>query len=173
MILKAKNICTVFFVLCLLSLFFSACGYRFTGGGSLPAGVKSIYIAMLENRTSETGAENIFTNDLIYEFTKNSEVASKDRADAYLSGTIKSMSIETISHRGTHTSLERRVKIALDLKLTDTDGKVIWVAKDISENEEYDIMSDKLATEQNRRDAISALSKRLAETVYNRLTEDF
>ena len=173
MILKAKDIWIIFFVLCLLSLFFSACGYRFTGGGSLPAGVKSIYIAMLENRTSETGAENIFTNDLIYEFTKNSAVASKDRADAYLSGTIKSMNIETISHRGTHTSLERRVKIALDLKLTDTDGKVIWVAKDISENEEYDVMSDKLATEQKRRDAISALSKRLAEKVYNRLTEDF
>ncbi len=171
MILKTKNIWIVF--LCLLCLFFSACGYRFTGGGSLPAGVKSVYIAMLENRTSETGMESIFTNDLIYEFTKNSEVASKDRADAYLSGIIKSMSIETISRRGTHTSLERRVKIVLDLKLTDTDGKVIWVAKDISENEEYDVMSDKLATEQNRRDAISALSKRLAEKVYNRLTEDF
>lgn len=171
MILKEKNIWIVF--LCLLSLFFSACGYRFTGGGNLPQGIKTVYIAMLENRTSETGAENIFTNDLIYEFTKNNEVASKDQADAYLSGIIKSMSIETISHRGTYTSLERRVKIALDLKLTDTDGKVIWIAKDISENEEYDVMSDKLATEKKRRDAILALSKRLAEKVHNRLTEGF
>ncbi len=171
MILKEKNIWIVF--LCLLSLFFSACGYRFTGGGNLPQGIQTVYITMLENRTSETGAENIFTNDLIYEFTKNNEVASKDQADAYLSGIIKSMSIETISHRGTYTSLERRVKIALDLKLTDTDGKVIWIAKDISENEEYDVMSDKLATEQKRRDAILALSKRLAEKVHNRLTEGF
>jgi len=171
LILKEKNIWIVF--LCLLSLFFSACGYRFTGRGGLPQGIKTVYIPMLENRTSETGAENIFTNDLIYEFTKNSEAASKDKADAYLSGTIKSMSIDTISHRGTHTSLERRVKITLDLKLTDADGKVVWVAKDISENEEYDVMSDKLNTEQNRLDAISALSKRLAEKVHNRLTEDF
>jgi outer membrane lipopolysaccharide assembly protein LptE/RlpB len=171
LILKEKNIWIVF--LCLLSLFFSACGYRFTGGGNLPQGIQTVYITMLENRTSETGAENIFTNDLIYEFTKNNEVASKDQADAYLSGIIKSMSIETISHRGTYTSLERRVKIALDLKLTDTDGKVIWIAKDISENEEYDVMSDKLATEQKRRDAILALSKRLAEKVHNRLTEGF
>lgn len=169
--MKAKNIWTVFFVLCLLSL--SACGYKFAGGGSLPQGIKTVYIAMLENRTPETGAENIFTNDLIYEFTKNNAVASKDQADAYLSGIIKTMSIETISHRGTQTSLERRVKIALDLKLTDTDGKVIWIAKDISENEEYDVMSDKLETEQKRRDAISDLSKRLAEKIYNRLTEDF
>ncbi|RZB35113.1 MAG: hypothetical protein SRB1_00881 [Desulfobacteraceae bacterium Eth-SRB1] len=172
MFFKGKIIWIVFAVLWFLA-FSSACGYKFTGGGGLPQGIKTVYIAMLENRTSETGAENVFTNDLIYEFTKNNAMASKDQADAYLSGIIKSMNIETISHRGTHTSLERRVKIALDLKLTDTDGKVIWIAKDISENEEYDVMSDKLATEQKRRDAISDLSKRLAEKIYNRLTEDF
>ncbi|MBW2568167.1 MAG: hypothetical protein JRD93_01845 [Deltaproteobacteria bacterium] len=172
MFFKGKIIWIIFAILWFLA-FFSACGYKFTGGGSLPHGIKTVYIVMLENHTSETGAENIFTNDLIYEFTKNNAVASKDQADAYLSGVIKSMSIETISHAGTQTSLERRVKMAVDLKLTDTNGKVIWIGKDVSEDKEYDVISDKLATEQNRRDAISALSKRLAEKVHNRLTEDF
>jgi hypothetical protein len=59
------------------------------------------------------------------------------------------------------------------LKLTGPDGRVIWSARGVSANEAYDVMSDKLATEQNRRDAISVLSKRLAEKVYNRITADF
>jgi len=169
--LKRSNIWIIFLFLMIVS----ACGYKFTGGGSFPAGIKSICVVTLENRTSETGAENIFTNDLIYEVTRDNKVllTTKDKADALLSGIIKSMSIQTISRTGTHTSLERRVTITIDVKLTDPNGKVIWYANDVSANEAYDVMSDKLATEQKRRDAISALSKRLAEKLYARITDDF
>ena len=171
MYFKRNNIWIVFALL----MFSSACGYRFAGSGSFPAGIKSVRISILENRTSETGMENIITNDLIYEVTRDKKVAltSMDKADALLSGVIKSMSIETISRTGTHSSLERRVTVTVDLKLTGPDGRVIWSARGVSANEAYDVMSDKLATEQNRRDAISVLSKRLAEKVYNRITADF
>ena len=153
----------------------SACGYKFTGSGSFPAGIKSICVVTLENRTSETGAENIFTNDLIYEVTRDDKVllTKKDKADALLSGVIKSMNIQTISHTGTHSSLERRVTITVDVKLTDPNATVIWYANNVSANETYDVMPDKLATEQKRRDAISALSKRLAQKLYARITDDF
>jgi len=134
-------------------------------------------VVTLENRTAETGAENIFTNDLIYEVTRDNKVflTSKDKAEALLSGIIQSMSIETISRKGAHSSLslERRVTITVDVKLTDPNGKVIWYASDVSANEAYDVMSDKLATEQKRKGAISALSKRLAEKLYARITDDF
>ncbi len=171
MYFKRNNIWIVFALL----MFSSACGYRFAGSGSFPAGIKSVRISILENRTSETGMENIITNDLIYEVTRDKKVAltSMDKADALLSGVIKSMSIETISRRGTHSSLERRVTVTVDLKLTGPNGRVIWSARGVSANEAYDVMSDKLATEQNRRDAISVLSKRLAEKAYNRITADF
>jgi len=96
----------------------SACGYKFAGGGSFPAGIKSICVVTLENRTSETGAENIFTNDLIYEVTRGNKIflTNKDKAEALLSGVIKSMDIKTISHKGTHSSLERRVTIKVDIE---------------------------------------------------------
>ena len=162
-------------IIVIFLIFFSACGYRFTGGGNFPAGIRSIYVSMLENHTSETGAENIFTNDLIYEITRDNKVilTSQDKADALLSGIIKSMNIKTISRKGTHSSLERRVTIVADLKLTGPNGRVIWSANDVSANEAYDVVSDKLATEQNRRNAISDLSKRLAERLYARITDNF
>lgn len=169
--LKRNNI----WIILLFLMLVSDCGYKFTGGGSFPAGIKSVCVVTLENRTSETGAENIFTNDLIYEVTRDGKVVlkSKDKADAVLSGVIKSMNIQTISRTGTHSALERRVTITVNVKLTTPDGKVIWYANDVSANEAYDVMSDKLATEQKRRDAISALSKRLAERLYARITDDF
>ena len=167
MFFKGKIIWIVFAILCFLA-FLSACGYKFAGGGALPSGINSVCVTILENRTSEIGVENTFTSDLIYEFTRNGKIANIDKADALLSGVIKSMSIETISHSGAHTSLERRVKFTLDLKLTDQNGRILW-SKGISGNE----ASDKLSTEQNRHNAISTLSTRLAEKVYNSLTEDF
>lgn len=168
MFIKIRNNGLIFF-LCVVCM---GCGYGFSGGGSLPKGIKTICVTILKNNTAETGIENVITNDLIYEFTKNNKTISaiKINADAVLSGVIESMRIETISHKGTHISLERRVKISLSLNLTDSDGSVIWMAKNISENEAYNVESDKHATEQNRRIAISVLSKRLAEKVYSRLT---
>jgi hypothetical protein len=60
-------------------MFLSSCGYRFVGSGSFPAGIKSVSIPILENRTSETGMENIITNDLIYEVTRDKKVALTHR----------------------------------------------------------------------------------------------
>jgi len=164
-------------IIFVFSMFFSACGYMFSGSGNFPAGIKNIYVTMLENRTSETGMENIVTNDLVYEFTKKNAkdtlANSKDRAEAILTGVIYSLGIDTISHKGTITSLERRVKVSISLRLTDQSGKIIWYRENVSAHETYDVVSDKLRTEQNRRAAISALSKRLAERVYNSLTDDF
>ena len=156
-------------------IFCLGCGYRFTGSGNFPAGVKTVFITILKNHTSETGVENVFTNDLIYEFTRNRKGAldGMDKADAILLGVIESMSIETISRKGISTPLERRVAVAVSLKLKDRKGKVIWSVESISAKEVYNVASDKIATEKNRRDAISALSKRVAEKVYNRLTDNF
>ncbi len=160
----------------LLLVLFSSCGYHFTGGGDFPGGVKSVFIDFFKNKTSETGIENIITNDLIYEVTRMKKVSlvSENNADAILSGIVTSMSINTIAHQGTQSSLERRVAITVDLQLKDRDGKGLWSRKAISENEEYDVVaSDKHATEKNRREAIKNLSKRLAEKIYTSITDRF
>ncbi|MEE8432927.1 MAG: LptE family protein [Candidatus Desulfatibia sp.] len=154
---------------------FSACGYRFAGSGSLPAGIKTISIPIFENRTAETGLENIVTNDLIYEVTRSRGVAlvRKDKAEANLSGVIVSTQTGSISRSSVDISTERRVTLTLNLKLANTSGIIIWSAQGVAESEAYVVEDDKQGTEQNRQDALSRASKRLAENIYNRLTEDF
>jgi outer membrane lipopolysaccharide assembly protein LptE/RlpB len=159
----------------LLGPLFSACGYQFSGGGSLPSGVTSVSIEMFKNRTAETGVETIITNDLIYEFTRHEQVivTGSDKADAILTGVVQSISERTISHTGKYTSDERRVEVNVDLKLTNRSEEVIWSRKSVSDDEAYKVMPGKQSTELRKREAIKTLSKRLAEDIFNRLTADF
>jgi hypothetical protein len=100
-------------------------------------------------------------------------VTGSDKADAILTGVVQSISERAISHTGKYTSNERRVELKVDLQLTDRTGGVIWSRKAVSENEAYQVLSEKQSTERNKRVAIETLSKRLAENIFNRLTADF
>jgi len=166
-----KYVWPVIFIL----LFFSACGYRFAGGGNLPGGIQTIAIEIFQNRTPETGLENTLTNGLIYEFTRKGRSVQKNskKADAVLTGVIESERITTISRQAEQSPLARRVEIIVNLKLTGSDGGIKWSASGVSAFEEYDVAMDKQATEINKRRAIENLSKKLAEKVHNRLTDNF
>ena len=155
----------------------SGCGYHFEGMGlKAPEGVRTIAITVLDNRTSVSGIETIFTSDITYEFTRSKvlRVVGKDTADAILGGKVASMTIDTISHTASYDSDERRVIITLDLALERADGNIIWSNKSLSDKEAFKVVpSDKLATEKNRRAAIEAISERLAEKIHNRILQGF
>ena len=152
----------------------AACGYRFSEKGQIGENIKTVSVNMLENRTAETGVESIFTNDLIFEFTKNGNtVVERDTADAVLNGTIDAMPIVTVAYRGQITSVERRITAFISLRLSDRNGKVIWSANGMSRNETYGVLSENVATDFNKREAIKTLSRLLAEDAYNRITDKF
>jgi hypothetical protein len=155
----------------LISLILLAgCGYRFTVGGPLPAGLDSVAVTMLENRTAEIGAEQIITNELIYEFTRNGHpVRGVEAADGVLSGTVAGMNVETVSRAGEITSLERRITASVRLRLVDGEGERLWSAADVRASEAYAVFSDKVATDTAKREAIRTLARRLAEEVYGRI----
>ncbi|MDX2439979.1 MAG: LPS assembly lipoprotein LptE [Desulfobacterales bacterium] len=171
-----QKIKIIFFILCLLILV-SGCGYRFAGTGDFPEGTESIFIPILENRTSESRLEKLVTDDLIYVFTKNRKdilAGSIDDADAVLYGIVHSISTTTISRDDPNTSSERSVKLFVDTKLVVPEGRVIWRVKGITADEAYNVVPDnKYRTEQNRQEAISKASQRLAEKIYTRMTDNF
>ena len=154
---------------------FSACGYRFVGGGSFPSGIRAVFVEVFENRTAETGVENILTNELIYEISRdtNTYLAGKNGAEGILSGSITSISTETVSWKGQNTAVERRLTARINIKLTDPAGKVVWSREGVSGTETYPVDEDKQAKEENKREAIALLFNRLAEGIYNQLTSDF
>lgn len=161
----------------LLTAVVTACGYHFAGGGRYPAGVTRIFIPMMENRSTETGVERMFTNDLIYEFTRSrKESLAKDRstADGILAGTIVSLSVQNISRSSVSRAKERRVTGTLNLRLESPEGRVLWKSASIVEREAYEVVAEnKTATDQNKSDAIADLSKKMAESAFTQLTDNF
>jgi outer membrane lipopolysaccharide assembly protein LptE/RlpB len=152
------------------------CGYRFSGSGGFPDNVEKIFIEIVENRTSKAGIERVVTNQLVFEFTRQREkslASDPQDADATLKGVIQSISTKTISRVGTQVASEREVTMTLDLKLIKHNGKVIWVAKGLSDRQAYDVSDLKLDNDRNENLAIARLSERISERVFSRLTDDF
>jgi len=156
--------------LCVCFLLFSSCGYRFAGMEGVSGEKRQICVSVFKNRTMENGAGFIVTQQLIHEFSKHGfSVVSKSEAGAgalILSGVVESMSIATISEASRHFSLERRASLTVSLRLTEKDGSVIWGGKKISGDETYRVASGKMETERNRREALTALSKRMGESIF-------
>jgi hypothetical protein len=149
--------------------------YQFSGSGSLPSGITRLYVSVIENRTSEAGIEKYITDGLINEFIQRRKdvLSRQEEAEGILSGRIDNIQDTSIAHSSQSKSTQSRVILGLTLKLVDQKGKIIWAANGINANQAYNVTNDKTLTEQNKKNAIQILSKRLAEKVYNRMTDDF
>jgi outer membrane lipopolysaccharide assembly protein LptE/RlpB len=169
-----KQIAGLIVTACIIT---AACGYRFTGSGNFPAGVKRIFIQIFDNRTSEIGVENDLANELADQFTTRGNaaalVSSEKNADAVLSGVIASIQITTTSRITETTADARRVILTVASKLT-ADDRTIWSARRVAATATYTVVqNNNEATEDNKRLALSQAANELAEILYNRLVEDF
>lgn len=158
-------------------LLVAGCGYRFSGGGEMPGGVKRIAIEMFENRSGESGIESIITNDVVNEFSRNPqvEVTGREEADAILTGVIRSSRTRSLSHRSAYTTAEREIILSVDVRLARPDGEELWAARGIEASGDYAVADhdDRIRTEQNKRSAVADLSGRLAQRIFYQMTDRF
>ncbi|MDJ0780800.1 MAG: LPS assembly lipoprotein LptE [Desulfosarcinaceae bacterium] len=153
-----------------------ACGYRFAGGGSLPAGIERLYIPTVQNRSAETGIETTVTNALVEEATRylKAQAGATDTADGVLLGEITRIATTTVSRSGERTAAERRVEIEMRLRLEDASARELRRIEQLRADRVYDVIDgDEIATEANRQRALAEAAQDLAERAYQRLTDDF
>lgn len=153
----------------------AGCGYKFSGGGTLPSGTGVVCVSIFNNRTSEPMVENILANDLIYEFTRNGQNVSKTagEADSVMTGEVMSVLSETVTHTESLTSIESRVTMTLSARLKDHQGKILWENSRITDSEVYTVDSDNVVDSAGKREALKKISARFASKIYAELTEDF
>jgi outer membrane lipopolysaccharide assembly protein LptE/RlpB len=153
----------------------AACGYRFSGEGEFPYGVKKIAVEVFKNRSAEVGLENTVASNLIYEMTRSGQVTvtEGEEADAVIRGTIQQVADRSVSRSELLTAEERRVFIRVDVQLSRTGGKTLWSAEGLQEDEAFTVSEDRSFTDANRRKALDQLTRRLAEKIYQRITTNF
>ncbi len=153
----------------------AGCGYRFSGGGTLPPGTGDICISIFENLSSESSLENSITNDVIYEFTRNGQsvVRSESDSDSVMNGIIMSVSTESSTRSTNLTSDEKKVKVYISVALKNRKGSVLWENSELRYEQTYLANIDNEAERANRKEALVKLSKRFAPALYARMTEKF
>lgn len=164
-------------LLWVLPFFLGGCGYHFSGQeNNLPPEIRSLYIELFANRTTEPFLENLITNQATEEFARSRSLHLTEdltRSDAVLSGTVSAYSTYPISFGRNDEITEYRSDMTLDAVLYRTsDGKVLWKGN-LSWTEEYPSNDDKAAQEDNEDEAIEVIVERLAEELYFRIVDNF
>ncbi len=157
-----------------LILVLAACNYRFGGYREGQEGINTVSIPPFENRTRQIGIESFFTNDLVYEVGRGDHISvvGPDRAAAVVQGVIRDLVANTVSRQNLNVSLERRVYVTIELFVKNRQGKQVWYYK-LRDDEVYFVEGDKVSTEANLRDALAAISRRIAEKFHYRFTQAF
>jgi outer membrane lipopolysaccharide assembly protein LptE/RlpB len=152
-----------------------SCGYHLSGTGKLPGDVQTIGVSVLTNRTALSGLETIVTGALVDELTRRRQdlVVSADQSDAVLTGTIDALRTETLTRSSTLTAVERRMTITASFILKDRTGKVLWRGQRLTADQAYTVDNLRAETDRNLRVASTLVAQRLAEYVYERLTDAF
>lgn len=153
-----------------------ACGYRFQPPAQLPGNARNLYVETFQNRTNQDGLEVLVTNAVVFEITQRGDIllaSDPAMADLSMRGAIRSFDSQTISSRSRDAPGERRVTLQLDVQLVQTDGRVVWEAKGLSDNDAYPVTDDKFQNEQRERRTAGLVAARIAERIFNRFTDDF
>jgi len=155
-----------------------SCGYHFSPGGeNIDAAVQKVFIGNFSNSTSEANVENYIRNAFFTRFrsgTRFSLVAGKGKADAVLTGKIKSITSSHLAYSSSDMARENRVWMTVEVVFKRTDnGGVIWMNKGLSGREAYTVDVNTTTTAANRKTAISKLSIDMADKAYRNMMSGF
>lgn len=161
----------------ILLLLVSACGYHFPGkGGTLPGGVKSLYIPLFINKTAKPQLENGLSDRVSEVFARNGNIVLVEQqqlAEAVLEGVITSYSSRPISYDQNDDISEYRATVTIETKLRQVeDGRLLWNGI-VKWDENYIAASDKGLQADLEDEAVAEISLRLAEELLYRLLDDF
>lgn len=166
-----------FIILTTMFLILAACGYHFSPGGEyIDPDVRKVFIEPFANRTSQANLEDTIRLAITDWFVRGRRfqiVDNEAQADAIFRGTVKSLTTAPLSSRTTNLAAEERMTLTLELSFEDRrTKKVIWKDANFSGTQDYPVasLSD---TETARKNALTKLSRDIAERAYRMMMSGF
>jgi len=159
------------FLLCSLMVLILtvSCGvYTFTP--SALGGLKSVAIPLFEDQTTEPGIRELLTENVSQAFVDDNtlKVVAEARADAVLSGVVKSYRHEAYTYSSGEIVSEYIVTIGIDIEFTERkSNKVIWEETGMSNWGTYNPDS------QTEQDGQKLAVDKLVEDILNKTVKDW
>ena len=136
--MKRRGALAVLVVPLVAVLALGGCGYSLRA--SMPAGIKTVHVPVLENKTAEPGIEDFITSALTQAVVGTGAriAASAADADASLEGQIVEYRLISLSFDSSANVTSYRLIIALALTFKDLrQNKVIWKQDRVEERADF------------------------------------
>ena len=128
----------------------TACGYTFLGSTtSLPPGVTNIYIAPIDNKTTESRITTALQESLREQFERYGTVSTVDDqlgSDATLEVVVKDLKKDTRTATSNDTALSFDTSLSMSGVLKRTNGSILWKNDDFTVSRSYAGVGSALVT---------------------------
>ena len=161
----------------LTALLLTGCGYQLAGGrGSFAPGVRTVFVDVFTNKTSEANADSIFRIAFSSQVVQNGHfklAQSPEEADAIFRGTILSLLSSPLAYKTTSLSAEDRITVTMQISFEErASGKVLWADEAYTGTGDYPVTTVGV-TEASRKNALTKLANDTAERAYRLMVSGF
>jgi outer membrane lipopolysaccharide assembly protein LptE/RlpB len=150
------------------------CGYSLRT--SLPPGIKSVHVPVLENKTAEPGIEDFITQALTQAVVqKGIRIArNAQEADASLEGSIVEYRLTSLSFDSSANVTAYRLTIGLALTFKDLkQDKVIWKQDRVEERADFQVAGQVTQTQAREQVAVQRAAVDVARAIVSFAFEGF
>ncbi len=141
----------IFIKIIILFAFVTSCGYSFEGDNShLPVDIKTVYIPLVQNKTTWIVLSSNFTNSLRREFNHYGSLKVLDDPDT--ADTILVVTIEEIKTSVSAVDAKTDIEVGQDISITVSaefkrrNGQVLWQNGHITGSESYATVKKNIVT---------------------------
>jgi hypothetical protein len=127
-----------------LALGAAGCNYTFAGGGGLPSHIETVYVTPIENRTTQFGLTQTFTDKLLESVRRDLgvQLAAEAEADATIVAELTRYTDTAMNFQGVEdvgaAVFQRRVSIVAQVQIIDrSKNEVIWNGTGVIGDGEY------------------------------------
>lgn len=169
--------------LLLAALATSGCGYSLVGrSNNLPADVRKIYVASLENKTPRAQVEQILTQAILDELVKRRRfevINNQAAADAVLRGKVMSFAVRPVTFDADGLANKFEISITADMQFErppqggSNEPTVLWANSRYAFREDYPLTEGGLSYFDRENLAITETAETFAETLVTDLLEGF
>ena len=163
-----------FKLLIVFTLFLNGCGYHLMGTGStLPKHLKTIFIPVFTNSSSQPEIHRQLTSAIINSFVTDGrvKVVQKTQADMVLTGDLFYYELKTVSFNSNNFAAGHIVKLAVNVEVTDKTNNKPYLKQTLRAEWNYKATSDIVGTESARLAALEqaylVLGNRLVSLLIN------
>jgi len=176
-ILKAFHFLPYLFMLFLIVVLLSSCGYTnpYARNNSKDTYTKTLFITIWQNRTNELGLESEYFR-LFNAWFKNSGriavVFDEDDADLKLIGEISSIDLPGLFYNSSDKALEIKIKLTVSFTLYNTtNNSILWQEKQYVIYEPFLLDPTGEETQYNKKRALLRIGDEIGEIIYLRTHE--